>query len=239
MGKTIIQQARGHGSFTYRVRRSAYRYRIGYPHLNFNGKLRVVSLLNSAGHSAPLAKLVVNGNDYFIPASQGIYEGQEIEVGSDVKEDSGNLINGNIAFLKNLPVETRVFNIEIRPGDGGKIARSSGMFGVVLKKFPGSVTLLIGNKREINLNENCRATIGIAAGQGRKLKPVLKAGKKWHMMKARNKLWPRTSAVKFNAVDHPFGCGRGKRIKSKIAKKNAPPGAKVGHLLPRRTGHVK
>ena len=79
--------------------------------------------------------------------------------------------------------------------------------------------ILISNKREIWLNPDCRATIGVIAGQGRKLKPVVRAGKKWHMMKARNKLWPRTSAVKFNAVDHPFGSGRGKRIKSKIAKR--------------------
>ena len=57
--------------------------------------------------------------------------------------------------------------------------------------------------------------------------------------KSRNKLWPRTSAVKFNAVDHPFGSGRGKRIKSKIAKNNSPPGAKVGTLRPRRTGRRK
>ena len=56
------------------------------------------------------------------------------------------------------------------------------------------------------------------------------------MKKARNKLWPRTSAVKMNAVDHPFGSGRGKRIKSKIAKTNAPPGAKVGLIRPSRTG---
>ena len=55
-------------------------------------------------------------------------------------------------------------------------------------------------------------------------------------MKSRNKLWPRTSAVKMNAVDHPFGSGRGKRIKSKIAKRNAPAGARVGHIRPRRTG---
>jgi large subunit ribosomal protein L2 len=92
------------------------------------------------------------------------------------------------------------------------------------------------SKKEANLDLNCRATIGVIAGDGRTLKPVVKAGKKHHMMKARNKLWPRTSAIKFNAVDHPFGGGRGKRIKSKIAKRNAPAGAKVGHIRPSRTG---
>ena len=59
------------------------------------------------------------------------------------------------------------------------------------------------------------------------------------MMKAIGRKWHRTSAVKMNAVDHPFGGGRGKRIKSKIAKRNAPAGAKVGHLRPRRTGRKK
>jgi large subunit ribosomal protein L2 len=233
MGKTIIQQARGHGSKTYQVRPSAYIYEIRYPNLNVNGKFKISSLVNSAGHTCPLAKIVIDGKSYYIPASQGIWEGQEVEIGEKTPVTSGN-----ICALKNLPVETRVFNIEIRPGDGGKIARTSGNFAVIVT--PGeTTTLLVGNKREIKINGNCRATIGMIAGQGRKLKPVVKAGKKWHMMKARNKLWPRTSAVKFNAVDHPFGCGRGKRIKSKIAKRNAPAGAKVGHLRPKRTGHIK
>ncbi len=233
MGKTIIQQARGHGSFTYRVRRSAYRYKIGYPNLATNGKVKIVSLLNSAGHTAPLAKVILDKKDYYLPAAQGIFEGQDIEFGGN------NFTSGNITAIKNIPIETNIFNIEIRPGDGGKIARTSGNSAVITKKSDKAITLMLSSRKEINLHPECRATIGIVAGQGRKLKPVVKAGKKWHMMKARNKLWPRTSAVKFNAVDHPFGGGRGKRIKSKIAKRNAPAGAKVGHLRPRRTGVQK
>jgi len=42
-----------------------------------------------------------------------------------------------------------------------------------------------------------------------------------------------------NAIDHPFGSGRGKRIKSKIAKRNSPPGSNVGTISPRRTGRTK
>jgi large subunit ribosomal protein L2 len=235
MGKTIIQQARGHGSFTYRVRRRAYIYRINYPSLDTNGKFKIISLVNSAGHTAPLAKIIVNAKEYYIPAVQGIFEGQEIEIGSNVK----NIIPGNITAVKNLPTETLVCNIEIRPGDGGKIARTSGGYATVLRNEEKGVKLMLSSKKEILLNPECRVTIGVVAGQGRKIKPILRAGKKWHMMKARNKLWPRTSALKFNAVDHPFGGGRGKRIKSKIAKNNAPAGAKVGHLHPRRTGMIR
>jgi len=233
MGKTIIQQARGHGSKTYRVRPGAYKYKIGYPPLGTIGKFKIISLLNSSAHSAPLAMIIIKDKKYYLPAVQGLIEGQEIEIGST------NIINGNIISLKDANTDTRVCNIEIIPGDGGKMARTSGNSAAMLRKNEKGVFLLLSSKKEKLLNPECRATIGVLAGQGRMLKPVVKAGKKHHMMKARNKFWPRTSAVKFNAVDHPFGGGRGKRIKSKIAKRNAPAGAKVGHLRPRRTGKSK
>jgi len=63
MGKRIIQQARGHGSLTYRVRRRAYRYRIGYPLAE--GKAKVVKLVNSPAHSAPLAKIQIGNHAFF------------------------------------------------------------------------------------------------------------------------------------------------------------------------------
>ena len=218
MGKTIIQQARGHGSFTYRVRRRAYIYEIKYPSLNTEGKFKVMKLFNSMAHSAPLIKIVAEGKEFYLPACQGIFEGKDIEIGMNCK----TIAEGNVLCLKNMPIDTKVFNIEIRPGDGGKIGRTSGYFATILINDEKGVTLMLSGKREITFNGNCRATIGMIAGQGRKIKPVVKAGKKHFMMKARNKFWPRTSAVKFNAVDHPFGSGRGKRIKSKIAKNNAP-----------------
>ena len=95
------------------------------------------------------------------------------------------------------------------------------------------------SKKEKNFNGNCRAVVGIIAGEGRLEKPVVKAGRKHHIKKAKSKLWPRTSAVKMNAIDHPFGSGRAKNPKSKISKRNAPPGRKVGLLRPRRTGRKK
>jgi large subunit ribosomal protein L2 len=230
MGKTIIQQARGHGSFTYRVRRKAYKYRIQYPCLDIKGKAKIIGLLHSAGHTCPIAKIKIGEESFYNPACQGLTEGQEVEI------TTGRLNNGDIAYLKDMPFDTKIINIELRPGDGGRVARAGGSYGTINDKEPGIVNVLLTNKNKLRLDENCRATIGVTAGQGRVTKPFVKAGRKHYLMKARNKLWPRTSALKFNAVDHPFGSGRGKRIKSKIAKRNAPPGAKVGHLRPRRTG---
>jgi large subunit ribosomal protein L2 len=232
MGKRIIQQARGHGSLTYRVRRKAYRFEIKYPMLNIEGKAKVIRLIDSPCHTAPLAKIMINNSIFYNPAYKNMIEGQEIDIGKAGKE-------GDIAKLKDIPAGMRVFNIEARPGDGGKFVRTSGISALISKRVGDKVSVLMPSKKEIWFNEKCRATLGVIAGGGRKDKPFVKAGNKWYAMKSRNKLWPRTSAVKMNAVDHPFGSGRGKRIKSKIAKRNAPPGRRVGLIRPRRTGRKK
>lgn len=236
MGKRIIQQARGRGGPRYRVRRKGFRYRIEYP--SGKGKGKVLKLINSGGHTAPLAKILLDKKIFYNPAFKGMCEGQEIEIGgNEVKE-------GNILALKNIPTGTEVYNIEVRPGDGGKLIRSSGNSAVITKKEKERVSVLLPSKKEILLNESCRASIGVIAGQGRLEKPIMKAGKRFYMKKVKGgRVWPRTSAVKMNVVDHPFGSGRGKRLshggKGKTPKRNAPPGAKVGSLRPRRTGKRK
>ncbi len=232
MGKSIISQARGHGSLTYQVRKKAYIYKIKYPAVE--GEADVLDLIHSAAHSAPLMKIKVQNEIFFNPAFNGAIVGQKIKVGGAEVKD------GNVLMLKDIPTGTAVYNLEANPGDGGKMVRAGGINALVSKKLDNNkVAVVMPNKREIILAGDCRATIGIIAGSGRVFKPFVKAGRKFYKMKARNKLWPRTSAVKMNAVDHPFGSGRGKRIKSKIAKRNAPPGARVGHIRPRRTGRTK
>lgn len=232
MGKRIIQQARGKGSLTYRVRKKAFVFKIGYP--MHEGKAIISKIFHSAAHSAPLVKAVIADEVFYNPAFDGAVEGQEVFIGN------GEVKEGNIMTLKDVPPGTKVFNIERNPGDGGKMARTAGTRAVVHKKYDhNKVGIIMPNKKEVRLDGNCRVSIGIVAGDGMKQKPFIKAGKKHYKMKTRNKLWPRTSAVKFNAIDHPFGSGRGKRIKPKIAKRNSPPGSKVGHLRPKRTGKRK
>jgi len=232
MGKSIISQARGHGSLTYQARKRAFIYKIKFPMVE--GEAEILDILHSAAHSAPLAKLKVQNEIFYIPAFNNAVVGQKTKVGGTEVKD------GNILMLKDIPYGTSIYNIEANPGDGGKLIRSSGSSAVVAKTLEhNKVAVLMPTKKEIAFSGDCRAAIGKIAGAGRTLKPFVKAGKMFYKMKARNKLWPRTSAVKMNAVDHPFGSGRGKRIKSKIAKRNAPAGARVGHLRPSRTGRAK
>jgi len=232
MGKRIIQQARGKGSHTYRVRKKAFKYKLKYP-LKLEGEGTVLKLLNSAAHSAPLAKVKNRERVFYIPAFEKMIEGQKINF------DKNDIKEGNILKLKDIPIKTQVYCIESHPGDGGTFIKTGGSSASINKIVGKDVFVLMPSKKEKKLHENCRAIIGVISGAGRLDKPVMKAGKKYHIKKSKSKLWPRTSAVKMNAIDHPFGSGRGKNPKSKIAKRNAPPGRKVGLLRPSRTGRKK
>jgi large subunit ribosomal protein L2 len=231
MGKRIIQQARGHGSMTYRVKPTAFVYKIQYPKF-LEGEGTVVKLLNSKAHSAPLAKIIYNQGSFYIPAFSGMVEGQKISFNEGIQP-------GNILPLGKIPVKTQVYCIESRPGDGGKFIKAGGNTATVTRIIGDKILIMLPSKKEKSFNARCRAVVGQIAGHGRLEKPIIKAGKNFYIKKSRNKFWPRTSAVKVNAIDHPFGSGRGKNIKSKIAKRNAPAGKRVGLIRPRRTGKQK
>jgi len=228
MGKRIIQQRRGRGTLTYRARGKTFP--LSYP--DMEGEAKVLKLIHASGYNCPIAKLQLDGKIFYNIAVRGLVEGQTICVGKGIEK-------GNILPLKEIPTGTFVCNIEIIPKKGGRLVRTAGGSARIGKKTAKGIIILLPSKKEKLLPEKARATIGIVASGGIKEKPFMKAGKKYYAKRAKNKLWPRTSAVKMNIVDHPFGSGRGKRIKSKIAKRNAPPGRKVGLLRPKRTGKRK
>ncbi|OYT41783.1 50S ribosomal protein L2 [Candidatus Pacearchaeota archaeon ex4484_26] len=236
MGKRIIQQRRGKGSHTYKSPTHRFKAFIGYPSYSekpIQGKIE--KLLHSVGYSAPLVKVRLNnGKIFYNLASEKLVEKQNIFLGGhEIKE-------GNILSLVNIPEGTAVYNIELRPGDGGKLVRGAGSSARILKQIDSKVLVLMPSKEEKLFNAKARATIGVIAAGGRKEKPLVKAGKKWYLMKAKSKLYPRTSAVKMNALDHPFGGGRGKVIgKPKTPPRFAPAGRKVGLLRAKRTGRRK
>jgi len=241
MGKRITQQARGKGSLTFKVRPRAYRYKISYAPAYVEGEAKIIKLFNSAGHSSPLAEIEITSSSkdetgkivrFIVPAAEGVYEGQEIYIGKRSENKDSEI--GDILKLKDIKQGTKMFNIESIPGNGGKLLRSAGSSAIVTDNNEIQI-----KRRKIKLHENCRAVIGQAAGDGRLIKPLVKAGKQHYRMRALGRKWHRTSAVKVNAIDHPFGGGRGKRIKSKIAKRNAPPGKKVGHIRPSKTGRKR
>jgi len=80
MGKRTKGRAKGRGNIQYRVRKKAYCYKISYPKLSSVGKAKIIKLINSAAHSTPLAKIKINDEEFFVPAADRVYEGQEIDI---------------------------------------------------------------------------------------------------------------------------------------------------------------
>ncbi|MBI2673357.1 50S ribosomal protein L2 [Candidatus Woesearchaeota archaeon] len=240
MGKNLITQKRGKGSFTYRAHSHRWKGEISHKVYDDAEKKKLVKgiitdLIHCGGHNAPLAEIKYeNGESVLIAAPMNIKLNEPIESGVEAAVKEGNTLP-----LKSIPEGTSICNIESQPGKNA-FCRAAGSFGKVLNKFEDHVVIELPSKKQKSLNPNCRATIGIIAGAGKKDKPFVKAGKKHWATKSKGKLYPRTSGVAMNAVDHPFGSGRGRHIgKPKTAPRFASPGRNVGLIHARKTGRAK
>ncbi|HLC64956.1 MAG TPA: 50S ribosomal protein L2 [Candidatus Nanoarchaeia archaeon] len=235
MGKNLIQQRRGKGSSTFRARSfnaEGPAKHISYSKDSHSGK--VVDIIHSYMHSGPLMQIKYDNQEaVLIQAPEGVHVGKDVVSGPKAPIEIGNSLP-----LKDIPEGTDIYNIESMPGDGGKFVRSAGSSARITSKFPDKITVMLPSKKERSFSPECRASIGIIAGSGRLEKPFLKAGNKFHRMKARNKYYPQVQGVSMNAVAHPFG-SKSSRTKGRPtqASRNAPPGRKVGKIAPRRTGH--
>ena len=114
---------------------------------------------------------------------------------------------GNITQLANIPEGTQINNVEIRPGDGGRLARSGGNSCMVESNLGAKVRIRLPSGKSKDLPANCRATIGVLGGHGRSEMPLMTAGAAHYKAKARGKLFPTVSGVAMNPVDHPHGGG--------------------------------
>jgi len=232
MGKNLIQQKRGKGSPTYKAPSFRYAGKVNHPKCQKEGSVgQIVDLIHCQGHLAPL--MVVSYEDEYnlSVAPEGVRVGDLITYkGKEAKK-------GDTLALENIPEGTSIYNIESKPGDGGKFVRSSGVSAKVVSKTKDKILVKLPSKKQILLSPKCLATVGTIAGSGRTEKPFLKAGIKYYAMRARNKLWPLVGAVSMNAVDHPFG-SKSSHTKGRPTQssRNSPPGRKVGSIAPRRTG---
>ena len=141
-----------------------------------------------------------DGEKRYILAPQGLQVGAKIESGDAVAPEVGNALQ-----MKNMPLGTNVHNIELQPGQGGKLVRSAGTSAQLTNKEEKYAVLKMpsGELRKILIN--CYATVGVVSNGDHNLEMMGKAGRnRWRGIR------PRNRGVAMNPVDHPMGGGEGK-----------------------------
>lgn len=241
MGKRIITQRRGRGTLTYTANSHKSKGKVSHRMIDEQEKTSSVTgviedIVHCSGHNAPLVFIKYQtGERILLPAPENVRVYDEVRAGI-----TAEIKPGNVLPVKSIPEGTTICNIESLPG---KISfcRSAGSSAKIIQKSPANVTIKFpSSRKEKKLNPECRATIGVVAGGGKRDRPLLKAGTRHHKMRAKGQLYPKTSGVAMNAVDHPFGSGRGRHVgKPKNAPKHAPPGRNVGLIKARRTGRKR
>ncbi|WP_336343493.1 50S ribosomal protein L2 [Halalkalicoccus ordinarius] len=234
MGRRIQGQRRGRGGSTFRA--PSHRYKANLSHRRAEGDVltgTVVGIEHDPARSAPIADVEFeDGDRRLILVTEGVGTGDEIQIGI-----SAEIKPGNTLPLAEIPEGVPVCNVESKPGDGGKFARSSGVNATLITHDRKAAVVQLPSGEVKRLSPQCRATIGVVAGGGRTEKPFVKAGNKYHKMKSRGTKWPKVRGVAMNAVDHPFGGGgRQHPGRPKSVSRDAPPGRKVGDISSRRTG---
>ena len=137
----------------------------------------------------------------YIIAPQGLKVGQEI-----IFSEQTPLTSGNRMKLKNVPVGTSVYNIELEPGRGGKIVRSAGSSAQVLAHDGKNINLKMPSTEIRRFNGECFASIGMVSNPENRFYNLGKAGKS--RLKGRR---PHVRGSAMNPVDHPHGGGEGRQ----------------------------
>jgi len=162
---------------------------------------KVASIEYDPNRSARIALLhYADGEKRYILAPHGLKAGQTIFSGPAVPPELGNSLP-----LSAIPLGTIIFNIELKPGKGGAMARSAGSYCQLLAREGKYATLKMpsGEMRMVLLT--CYATIGSASNPDHMNVTSGKAGRtRWLGRR------PRVRGVAMNPVDHPMGGGEGR-----------------------------
>ena len=141
-----------------------------------------------------------DGEKAYIIAPQGLTDGDKVISGESV-----DIKPGNCMPISSIPVGTLIHNIELNPGQGGKLVRTAGQSAQLMAKEGkyAHVRLPSGEMRLVLTK--CRATIGVIGNSDHENVKIGKAGRKRHMG------WrPEVRGSVMNPVDHPHGGGEGR-----------------------------
>ena len=142
-----------------------------------------------------------DGEKRYILAPAGLQVGQTLFSGQKVEPRLGNCMP-----LSSIPVGLEVHNVEMRPGQGGKMVRSAGGSARLGARDAGMAQLILPSGESRLVNAKCRATIGQIGNAEHQGVRIGKAGRKRHMGRR-----PHVRGSAMNPVAHPMGGGEGRR----------------------------
>jgi large subunit ribosomal protein L2 len=166
-----------------------------------NMPAQVVSVEYDPNRTAFIALVqYTDGEKRYIICPNGLQVGATVSSGDNVVPEIGNALP-----MKNIPLGTMIHNIEMQPGQGGKLVRSAGTSAQLANKETEYAVLKMpsGELRKVLIN--CTATIGVVSNSDHNLETAGKAGRnRWKGVR------PRVRGVAMNPVDHPMGGGEGR-----------------------------
>ena len=234
MGKRLIQQRRGRIKSKFNAPSHRFKGKIKYSQKFEETEGIIVNIHHDPGRTVPIASVKLKDNkNILILAPEGIKIGDKIKYTN--KKDE--IIVGNVLPIGKISEGAPIYNVELSPGDGGKLVRTGGCNATIVSHDKIKTVIQLPSGQFKTLDSKCRATVGIAAGGGRKDKPFLKAGNKYHAYRRRGKQYPVVRGVAMNPVSHPHGGGGHQHVgKPSTVKRGTSPGRKVGSVAAKRTG---
>jgi large subunit ribosomal protein L2 len=162
---------------------------------------KVTTIEYDPNRTARIALLVyADGEKRYMLAPNGLTVGQAILSGTGIAPEIGNSLP-----LGEIPLGTIVHNIELRPGQGGAMARSAGTYAQIVSREGRYAIIKLPSGETRLVLTTCRATVGTVSNSDHGLESDGKAGRKrWQGRR------PRVRGVVMNPVDHPMGGGEGR-----------------------------
>lgn len=145
--------------------------------------------------------LYPDGERRYMLLPKSVTVGQVIETSETAPAAPGNRMP-----LKNVPIGSFVYNVELKPGNGGKLGRAAGTFIEVIARDQGYADLKMPSSEVRKVMDTCWATIGEVSNDEHHLRTIGKAGRsRWMGIR------PTVRGTAMNPVDHPHGGGEGRQ----------------------------
>ena len=192
-GRITVRHQGGGNRQKYRI--------IDFKRRKDNMEATVIGIEYDPNRSANIALIQYeDGEKAYILAPQGLTDGDKVVSGESVDIKAGNAMP-----IDSIPVGTLIHNIELNPGQGGKLVRTAGQSAQLMAKEGKHATLRLPSGEMRKVLAKCRATVGVIGNSDHENVKIGKAGRKRHMG------WrPEVRGSVMNPVDHPHGGGEGK-----------------------------